>query len=141
MPWSPPKHCPRGHPAFTGSRCPHCAADFKARADLRRGSAHERGYDVRWRRARTHFLAHHPLCVVCESEGVIAPATVVDHRVPHRGDQALFWDVTNWQPLCKAHHDRKTATEDGGFGRGRGEGRNSGDVGRGPFGGSRAQSR
>lgn len=44
-------------------------------------------------------------------------ATVVDHIVPHCGNQQLFWDTDNWQPLCKKHHDRKTATEDGGFGR------------------------
>ena len=47
----------------------------------------------------------------------ITPATVVDHIKPHHGDQRLFWDVGNWQSLCKAHHDSKTATEDGGFGR------------------------
>jgi len=41
---------------------------------------------------------------------------VVDHIVPHRGDRALFWDTSNWQPLCKPHHDAKTAREDGGFG-------------------------
>nr|WP_292832122.1 HNH endonuclease signature motif containing protein [Mesorhizobium sp.] len=29
----------------------------------------------------------------------------------------LFWDRSNWQPLCKPCHDRKTATSDGGFGR------------------------
>ena len=38
--------------------------------------------------------------------------TVVDHIVPHRGDQKLFWDKSNWQPLCKACHDRKTWRED-----------------------------
>ena len=30
----------------------------------------------------------------------------VDHIVPHKGDPVLFNDVRNWQPLCKAHHDR-----------------------------------
>ena len=39
-------------------------------------------------------------------------ATVVDYIVPHRGDQKLFWDKSNWQPLCKACHDRKTWRED-----------------------------
>ena len=34
--------------------------------------------------------------------------TLVDHIVPHRGDQALFWDEQNWQPLCKSCHDKKT---------------------------------
>lgn len=32
-------------------------------------------------------------------------ATVVDHIVPHGGDLKLFWDVKNWQPLCKKCHD------------------------------------
>ncbi|WP_400245601.1 HNH endonuclease [Niallia sp. JL1B1071] len=44
--------------------------------------------------------------------GKLEKATVVDHIVPHRGDQDLFWDETNWQPLCKSCHDRKTMTED-----------------------------
>jgi 5-methylcytosine-specific restriction protein A len=33
---------------------------------------------------------------------------VVDHIIPHRGDQYLFWDQENWQALCKDCHDRKT---------------------------------
>jgi 5-methylcytosine-specific restriction protein A len=44
-------------------------------------------------------------------------ATEVDHKVPHRGDQDLFWDTSNWQSLCKPCHSAKTAREDGGFGR------------------------
>lgn len=31
-------------------------------------------------------------------------ANVVDHEVPHRGDQRLMWDRNNWQPLCTTHH-------------------------------------
>ena len=42
---------------------------------------------------------------------------VVDHIIPHKGDKVLFWDRSNWQPLCKTCHDTKTAREDGGFGR------------------------
>jgi hypothetical protein len=49
---------------------------------------------------------------MCEAEGKLTPATVVDHIVPHRGDRRLFWDKTNWQPLCKRCHDVKTLTED-----------------------------
>ena len=58
------------------------------------------------------FLVKHPLCVECEKEGRYVRATVVDHIVPHRGDQTLFWDEDNWQSLCKRHHDTKTATSD-----------------------------
>ncbi|WP_338080605.1 HNH endonuclease signature motif containing protein [Cohnella luojiensis] len=50
--------------------------------------------------------------------GRVVAATVVDHIKPHKGNKILFWDKNNWQPLCKQHHDRKTAIEDGGFGRG-----------------------
>jgi 5-methylcytosine-specific restriction protein A len=56
------------------------------------------------------FLDDHPFCVRC---GVFAQ--VVDHVVPHRGDMGLFWDETNWAPMCKRCHDRKTASEDGRF--------------------------
>lgn len=80
-----------------------------------RGSAHSRGYDSRWRKTRIGFLAKHPLCVACEGGGHVVPATVVDHVIPHRGDRALFWDRGNWQPLCAACHNAKTAREDSGF--------------------------
>lgn len=81
-----------------------------------RETAAARGYGGRWQKARATFLARSPLCVACATEGRVTAATVVDHITPHKGDQGRFWDTDNWQPLCKAHHDRKTATEDGGFG-------------------------
>lgn len=62
-------------------------------------------YDGRWQRARATYLTAHPLCVLCQQMGRIVAATVVDHIVPHRGDQALFWDRANWQSLCKSCHD------------------------------------
>lgn len=83
--------------------------------DDARGTSAQRGYGSRWQKARQGYLRKHPLCVLCDGEGVIKAATVVDHKVPHRGDRTLFWDSGNWQPLCKPHHDRKTATEDSGF--------------------------
>jgi 5-methylcytosine-specific restriction protein A len=49
--------------------------------------------------------------VPCAAAGRLAPATVVDHVVPHRGDPVLFWDENNWAPSCKRCHDRKTARE------------------------------
>lgn len=75
-----------------------------------RGGAAARGYDSRWREARKLYLQQHPLCVKCLEEKKITPATVVDHIVPHRGDKKLFWDQSNWQPLCKEHHDKKTGS-------------------------------
>ena len=78
--------------------------------DRMRGGAPERGYDGRWRKARAAFLRRNPLCVECMRKGVLTPATVVDHIIPHRGDKELFWNEENWQPLCKSCHDRKTGS-------------------------------
>jgi 5-methylcytosine-specific restriction protein A len=87
--------------------------------DDQRESAAKRGYDSRWRKAREGYLKRHPLCACddCKRLPVPLPATVVDHIKPHRGDKVLFWDRSNWQPMAKPCHDRKTAKEDGGFGR------------------------
>ena len=75
-------------------------------------SAAARGYGRRWQKASKAFLHRHPLCVECQRNGRYIAATVVDHIQPHRGDTKLFWDESNWQPLCKACHDRKTGLED-----------------------------
>lgn len=40
------------------------------------------------------------ICVRCAK-----PANVVDHIVRHNNDPVLFWDVENWQPMCKLCHD------------------------------------
>lgn len=87
----------------------------RERYDKDRGSPSSRGYNSKWRKARTTYLRHHPLCAECERHGRVVPATVVDHVIPHKGDQRLFWDMSNWQSLCKSCHDAKTAREDGGF--------------------------
>ena len=110
MPRSPKRPCRYpGCPNLceSGTYCPEHSAESP---DRQRGSAAERGYDAKWRRARKLFLQRHPLCANCLSQGVLTPATVVDHIVPHRGDHRLFWDEQNWQPLCKACHDRKTGS-------------------------------
>lgn len=74
--------------------------------ETRRGSARDRGYTVRWERARLAYLAEHPVCIGCQSVGRgVVGATVVDHIVPHKGDQARFWDPSNWQACCRHCHD------------------------------------
>ncbi|WP_319022541.1 HNH endonuclease signature motif containing protein [Oceanobacillus oncorhynchi] len=57
------------------------------------------------------FLRRNPLCVHCEREGKLTPANEVDHIVPHKGNQKLFWDINNWQGLCKTCHSIKTNKE------------------------------
>lgn len=109
----PPRYCPACRNVHKG-RCAGRAPPMHGR-DTRR-SSDARGYNARWRKAALRFLFSHPLCVQCRTQGHITRATQVDHIQPHKGNDALFWNVANWQPLCKRCHSRKTATEDGGFG-------------------------
>lgn len=105
----------------------------KQEADARRGNATQRGYSYKWQQASKAFLAKHPLCECddCGGENPAQISSVVDHTIPHRlyeaiqsGNadaitkaRALFWDRSNWCAMSKLHHDRKTAREDGAFGR------------------------
>ena len=59
---------------------------------------------------RTNYL-----CEDCLAQGIIRLANIVDHIIPHKGDYKLMWDRSNWQPLCKPHHDAdKQAIDRGG---------------------------
>ena len=99
MPMKPPRLCGCGSVVPGGAICP-CQRERKARADRARPSAAARGYTSVWQKASKRFLAKHPTCARCH-----APATLVDHIKPHRGDQALFWDSAgNWQSLCTSCH-------------------------------------
>jgi len=75
----------------------------------------ERGYGYRWQVERAAFLAlpENALCRYCEREGRVTASTVVDHIKPHQGDESLFWDRKNWQPLCKTCHDTTKRAEEG----------------------------
>lgn len=120
MPEKPLKPCSKyGCPNLTRERyCKEHQQESKG-YDRYRGTSTQRGYDHKWRAARNRYLAQHPLCKECFGAGRLNAATAVDHIVPHKGDKKLFWDKSNWQPLCASCHSRKTATEDGGFGNAR----------------------
>ncbi len=78
------------------------------------GTANERGYNYKWQQARIKFLREHPFCAHCWENGLSVPSTVVDHIIPHRGDQRLFWDQKNWNSLCAlCHNSWKQALEKG----------------------------
>lgn len=68
-------------------------------------SSTARGYGYRWQQERAAFLAANPLCMMCSKDLSPVTATVVDHKIPHGGNEALFWDKKNWQALCKHCHD------------------------------------
>jgi 5-methylcytosine-specific restriction protein A len=74
-------------------------------------SSTQRGYGYAWQKARAEHLYNNPLCVMCEAEGIVRIATVVDHMDPHRGNQEVFWNRARWQSLC-AHHHSSTKQRD-----------------------------
>ncbi len=89
-------------------------------------SSTARGYGYDWQKIRLAFLKQHPLCVYCLKEGKVTAATVVDHIVPHRGNEALRIDEQNLQALCSHHHSSVKQKEE----------RAQGDLGRlSPMGG------
>ena len=108
MPMKPLNPCRHpGCPALTADK--YCS---KHLPQYRRASAHERGYTSKWQRLSKLYLKVNPLCAECKRKGKVTPATVVDHIVPHRGNEQLMWSESNWQPLCKVCHDRKTGRYD-----------------------------
>ena len=60
-----------------------------------------------WRRLRWACLVRDLFtCRMCGWIGGNATRLLVaDHRLPHRGDRALFFDIGNLQCLCKPCHD------------------------------------
>jgi 5-methylcytosine-specific restriction protein A len=106
MPASNPTHCATpGCSALVESG--YCGRHRPAARP--RTSAARRGYGRAWRAKRLAYLRAQPLCRACEAEGRVTAAHEVDHIVPlSRGGAD---DETNYQPLCKACHSRKTARE------------------------------
>lgn len=105
----------------------HCPLHRKQK-EKDRGSSFERGYDKAWSAYSLSFREAYPLCGMrpnnlppvmsqCYQAGRPTPVLgtthgrpngVVDHVVPHRGDQRLFHDPNNHQSLCWQCHSRKT---------------------------------
>ena len=58
-----------------------------------------------WQSIRHHRLQADPLCKFCLEQGRATPANTVDHIRRHQGNEALFFDYSNTQALCKRCHD------------------------------------
>lgn len=72
---------------------------------------------ARWQKLRQAVLLRDHF--ICQKTGVLCigryPAdnsAVVDHVIPHRGDEHLFWDEGNLQTVSKAYHDSVKQAEE-----------------------------
>ena len=101
-------HCDLTH--ISGEECAIVAERNRARKaafDKKRPSSRQRGYTAEWERESRAFLKANPVCRRCG-----APSTLIDHIQPHKGNQRLFWNKANWQPLCTpCHNGWKQSTE------------------------------
>ena len=89
---------------------PHEVTPVKPRRSPDRRSpkalAYRRWYaKAAWRKLRAEQLQKQPWCRLCAEMDRWTRATVVDHRKPHRGDEALFFDPGNLDSLCRLHHN------------------------------------
>lgn len=62
-----------------------------------------------WRKLRAQVLAEHPLCTLCQRQGLVVEATDVDHVNNDPRDNRR----ENLQPLCHECHSRKTQQDAG----------------------------
>ncbi len=123
MPRKLPTPCSRhGCPKLSHERfCEDHMKQYRKESERDRKNSYQRGYSTsRWRKFRSWYLNLYPLCVKCEEEGRVNPATNVDHIDPVDGpNDPRFFDEAEVQALCHRHHSQKTAVEDGGWGRDR----------------------
>ena len=69
----------------------------------------------RWKDTRLAVLNERPLCEWCEAQGLTVAATIVDHKVNHKGDEALFFcEGDQLNALCKPCHDTHAQRRDHG---------------------------
>jgi len=68
---------------------------------------------ARWQRLRWSILQRDLFtCRRCHRNEPDTSQLVADHRRPHRGDEALFWNEGNLQCLCKPCHDSAKQREE-----------------------------
>ena len=109
MPYAALKPCdyPGCETLVHGSRC----SKHKKRI-VHRDPDRQRLYDRTWRKIRQSYLADHPWCDICLTNGLYVPATDVHHIDRHAGDVNKFYN-SPLQALCHACHSRITADEVG----------------------------
>lgn len=70
---------------------------------------------ARWQKLRWSILVRDKFTCRMSGCGKVETNTallVADHKVPHRGDQRLFWNAANLHCICKGCHDSLKQRQD-----------------------------
>jgi len=108
MPMKPRRYCAEAGCTnrVAGGRCRlHAAQHERERPNA---SIRHLYHTPRWEALKAQVRREQPLCPLCEADGRTVAGTQTDHVRPHRGDEALFFDIANLQNLCDVHHAMKT---------------------------------
>jgi 5-methylcytosine-specific restriction endonuclease McrA len=81
-------------------------------------TAYRQWYEsARWQRLRLELLP--PDLYTCQETGVIlsgranAPdSPAVHHKVPHKDDEQMFWDIKNLEAVSKQWHDSEAQRQE-----------------------------
>lgn len=75
---------------------------------------------ARWQALRLEVLTRD--LYTCRQTGALLTgkhpepnSPVVDHKIPHRGDERLFWDINNLQAVSKEYHDGEKRSQEQGW--------------------------
>ncbi len=68
-------------------------------------------YTKTWKKRRADQLARIPWCEPCKRLGKSRPATVANHKTPHRGNRELFFKGPI-ESACKNCHDQAIQREE-----------------------------
>lgn len=63
-----------------------------------------------WRQLRKNYIMNHPICKICNDNGILQEGHHVDHIQPISQGGARL-DPNNLQTLCITCHSRKTIKE------------------------------
>jgi hypothetical protein len=69
-------------------------------------------WTAEWRALKKAQLLAEPWCRRVIHGQVLVPATVANHKQPHRGCRKLFFDPLNLESVCKPCHDGPIQSEE-----------------------------
>ncbi len=81
----------------TGTTCDKCGPRRTWRFAGRR--------DSRWDTLSLRLRTEQPLCMRCQQQGTVTPATEVHHRIPVEVRPDLLLDRNNCECVCRACHE------------------------------------